>query len=297
MDVRDYEYIIAIAEHGNITRAASQLFITQPALTKFLQRTEKNLGLKLFFRNGNQLLLTDAGKRYVETGRTIVQLVRQLSGHLDQERATNKSRIRFGFSMGRSYDFMTNILPAFYERYPNIQVGAAENTSRNQMISLMNNDIDIALVTNVERLPEFIYLPVGTQWLSIAVPEDSPLLSEAREMDGYPFPVITKAHLENAPFVALAPETNSGYLVRELCKKYSIHPNVVLEFNNVRSIIEALEYGYGVSMFMSIPCSKRIRYLSLEGVEQTEQTASLVYRADKKLTAHMKYLIELFTQR
>ena len=43
MDVRDYEYIVAIADQGSITRAAEQLFITQPALTKFLQRIEKEL--------------------------------------------------------------------------------------------------------------------------------------------------------------------------------------------------------------------------------------------------------------
>ena len=65
MNVRDYEYIIAIAEQGSITRAATQLFITQPALTKFLKRTEDSLGLKLFNRNGNQFLLTEAGRRYV----------------------------------------------------------------------------------------------------------------------------------------------------------------------------------------------------------------------------------------
>lgn len=297
MDVRDYEYIIAIAEHGNITRAASQLFITQPALTKFLQRTEKTLGMKLFFRSGNQLILTDAGKRYVETGRAIVHLDRQLSEHLNQELTANRSRIRFGFSMGRSYDIMNRILPAFYERYPDIYVSLSEDTSRHQMELLMKNDIDMAMVTNVEHLPEYVYLPVETQWLSVVVPVDSPLLAEAKEMDGYPFPVIAKECLENIPFVALSPKTNSGYLVKELCRKHGIRPRVALELNNVRSIIDAVECGYGISMFMSIPHGeKRIRYLSIEGIEQTEQTASLIYRSDKKLTAYMKYFIELFKQ-
>ena len=65
MDIRDYEYIVTIAEQKSITRAAAQLFITQSALTKFLQRTERSLGVALFLKKGNQFLLTEAGQKYV----------------------------------------------------------------------------------------------------------------------------------------------------------------------------------------------------------------------------------------
>ena len=54
MDIRDYEYIVAIAEKGGISKAADHLFITQSALTKFLQRTEQKLGMELFVRKGKQ---------------------------------------------------------------------------------------------------------------------------------------------------------------------------------------------------------------------------------------------------
>ncbi len=68
MDVRDYEYIVAIAEQGSITRAAAHLFITQSALTKFLQRTKRDLGLALFVRDGSRFRLTEAGRQYMEAG-------------------------------------------------------------------------------------------------------------------------------------------------------------------------------------------------------------------------------------
>lgn len=90
MDIRSYEYIIAIAEQGNITRAAAQLFITQSALSRFLQRTEHELGLSLFFRKGNQYFLTEAGRQYVDTGRKIIHLDRSLSDHLAKELAHQK---------------------------------------------------------------------------------------------------------------------------------------------------------------------------------------------------------------
>ena len=97
MDIRDYEYIVTIAEQKSITRAAAQLFITQSALTKFLQRTERSLGVALFLKKGNQFLLTEAGQKYVETGRVIMQLDRQLSNQLESEAAIQRHRIRLGY--------------------------------------------------------------------------------------------------------------------------------------------------------------------------------------------------------
>ncbi len=120
MDVRDYEYIVAIAEHGSISRAAAQLFITQSALTRFLQRTEKQTGVPLFHRRGNQFLLTEAGQQYVETGRIIMHLDRQLADKLAEEKRLHKSLIRISYSMGRSDWLMDHIFPRFFERFPDI---------------------------------------------------------------------------------------------------------------------------------------------------------------------------------
>ena len=296
MDIRDYEYIVTIAEQGSITRAAAQLFITQPALTKFLQRIEGTLGLKLFARSGNQLLLTEAGRRYVETGRKIVQMDRELSEHLRQELTAQKSRIRLGFSMGRTQDILDNVLPEFYKRYPKMQISTYGDTSRRQMDALQKDDLDFVMVTNVEQLPGYTYLPVDKSYLALAVQEDSPLISQSQELSGYPFPVVSKDVLKGLPFVALTPTTNSGHIFRELCRKYDIQPHVILEVNNVQNIIDAVEYGYGAAMFMSIPLGNRkVRYLSVKEVEVTLQTTNLVYRTDKTLTPAMKYLIGLLT--
>lgn len=190
------------------------------------------------------------------------------------------------------------ILPQFYDRYPDTRLCLHTDTGRKQMQELQRNDLDLALITNAEHLPGYVYLPVGRSWLAVVVREDSLLLSRAREMEGYPFPVIRKDELSGQPFVALTTVTNSGYIAHELCRKHGIKPNVVMEVNNVRSCMDAVECGYGCAMFMSIPLgSRRLRYLSLEDVEVTEQTCSLVYQADKKLTGAMRYLIQVITGR
>ena len=160
MDVRDYEYIVAIADQGSITRAAEQLFITQPALTKFLQRIEKELGLSLFVRKGKQFILTEAGQKYVEVGHEILRLDRKLTEQLKQDGITQKKRIRLGFSMGRLYELMESVLPQFHSVYPDIQIIAMETSSRKQFEALQRKELDIAIVTNVEQRVGYTYLPV-----------------------------------------------------------------------------------------------------------------------------------------
>ena len=294
MDVRDYEYIVAIADQGSITRAAEQLFITQPALTKFLQRIEKEVGLALFVRKGKQFILTEAGQKYVEVGHEILRLDRKLTEQLIQDGISQKKRIRLGFSMGRFYDMMESVLPQFYKAYPDIQVIVSETTSRKQFESLQRKELDIGILTNVEQRMGYTYLPVEKSYLALAVPEGDPLLSLAEPLEGYPFPVVGREALVGRRFIMLQANTNSGHLTRELFRRYDIRPNTVLELSDVRSVIDTVANGGGLSMFMSVAAgNQKVRYLSVKDVDVISQMVYLAYRTDLALTEPMEYLISL----
>ncbi len=296
MDIRDYEYIVAIAEQGCITRAAAQLFITQSALTKFLQRMEKSLGIALFVKKGNQFLLTEAGRQYVETGRQIMQLDRKLESALAREVTVQKKRIRFGYGMGRSSYMLEQILPRFYEQYPDTCVYASADTSRHHMADLEHDRLDLALLTNVEKNPGYQYLPVERSRLALAVPEDSLLPAKAQKVEGYPYPVIDREELKGLRFVSLPTTTNSGNLMRDWMHRYGVNPDIVLEISDVRSLIDAVECGLGAAMFLSVPVgTRRIRYLSIRDTDAVEQMTALVFKAGKNLSPAMNYLISLIT--
>ena len=294
MDVRDYEYIVTIADQGSITRAADQLFITQPALTKFLQRIEKELGLSLFSRQGKQLVLTEAGHKYVEVGRSILKLDRKLTQELHRDARNRRNHIRLGFSMGRSQEMLGRVLPEFRRAYPDVKVTVMADTSRRQFAALKQNELDVALITNVEHLPEYTYIPVEQSYMALAVPADSPLLTLAEPEEGYPFPVIGGEYLTDLPFISLRSATNSGYLTRELLQKHDIRPNNILELSDVRSVLDTVEQGLGIAMFMSVPTgTARVRYLSVRDMDVISQTVHLVHRTDMSLSEPMRGLMSL----
>ena len=74
MDIREIRYIIEIANTRNMTKAAANLFITQPALSKMLKKVELELGMPLFYREGNVMSPTEAGTLLVEHGTGISQI-------------------------------------------------------------------------------------------------------------------------------------------------------------------------------------------------------------------------------
>ena len=286
MDIRDYEYIVTIAEQKSITRAAAQLFITQSALTKFLQRTERSLGVALFLKKGNQFLLTEAGQKYVETGRVIMQLDRQLSNQLESEAAIQRHRIRLGYGMGRSNQLIEEIFPKFFKKYPDVQVSTKAETSRRQMMELQNGTLDMAIVTNVEKIPGYTYLPIEVSRLVLVIAQDSDILKEARVQ-----------RREGVSVVTMPVTTNSGNLARELFKSWGVETNIVLEVSDIRSLLDAVENEIGVAVCMNVPLGKhKLQYLNLEEVEPIEQVTTLVYRSDKALNEAMRYFIQLLTE-
>ena len=78
MDFRDYTYVQMIAQYKTFSRAADALYISQPSLSKFLQKLEEELGTPLFKRVNKQMYPTYAGERFLETGQSIFALQNRL---------------------------------------------------------------------------------------------------------------------------------------------------------------------------------------------------------------------------
>lgn len=296
MDVRDYEYIVAIADQGNISRAAASLFITQPALTKFLQRTESQLGVSLFVRRGNQFLPTKAGQLYIQTGRDILRMDRKLTEDLSRELAQQKQQIRFGYTMGRTDEIMENVLPKFFAQYPEIQIHTHADTSRNLLKALGSGEIDLAVVTSSDRQPGFQYIPMEPAKFSLAVRKDDPLTELAAPYEGCHYPAISTELLKKRRIVITSGHTNSGRISRRLLAKFGLEGNIGLEVSDVLTGMTAVENGLGVGLFISAPLGSRpLTFLSLQDAEAPEQTVVLAYRNDWEPTISAKYLIRLLT--
>lgn len=83
MDLREQEYVVALAKHQSITRAAEELYISQPTLSIFLNRLEERMGVPLFDRVGKRLVPTCAGELYVRSAREMLAIQNEFRGELN----------------------------------------------------------------------------------------------------------------------------------------------------------------------------------------------------------------------
>lgn len=98
LQIQDFEYLLAVAEHANIGRASQALGISQPALTKAVHRIEADAGLQLFTRNAKGVLLTEAGNSFVHRGRKIWLEYEDAMREMQQMRTGQLGQLRVGFS-------------------------------------------------------------------------------------------------------------------------------------------------------------------------------------------------------
>ena len=296
-NVRDFEYIAEIARYGSISRAAEALYLSQPTLTKFLQRVEREAGQPLFHRVGKRFVLTPAGEVYVARAKSILQLEHQLEQELADLAAMRSGSIRLGTTAGRSSYIARQVAPLFRQEFPGVRLLLHISHTERLMKMMQNNELDMALANCDQDFPALSADPIGEDEMVLVVSANSPLVDKARRKEGFRFPVIGVEHWREEPFVLSASISHSYSLAMNYFRELGITPNVVMEMQDLRAVMDAVEMGVGVSMFVSVPyrSGRALRYLSLGRRDAPKQTVSVITRqgtyyneAQRRLMALLK---------
>jgi len=148
---KEFEYVIAISNIGNISNAAKSLNISQPALSKYLQKIESDIGTKLFQRVGNKHILTYAGECYVDNVRNILDIENKMLNTINDIAKMDKGRIRIGIPSIRSSYVILSVIPIFKKHYPTIDLALYESKSDELETKLENCELDIIAVNTLSK--------------------------------------------------------------------------------------------------------------------------------------------------
>ena len=122
MDLKEQRYVCTLAKYQNITKAAKELYITQPALSIYINNLEKQLNTPLFERVGKQFVLTYAGERYVAKASEMLRLEQEFSEELKDITGNYTGRIRIGIQTRRSAWFLPPVIAAYEKEFPKVDV-------------------------------------------------------------------------------------------------------------------------------------------------------------------------------
>ncbi|MBU0473589.1 MAG: LysR family transcriptional regulator [Bacteroidetes bacterium] len=157
MDYRD-EVFLSVAENLSFSKAAKDLFISQPAVTKHIKELESRLNIAIFERKGNKIYLTKAGELTYEHLKKIKKQYRELEYELGRLNDTFKGTLRIGASSTISQYLIPSVIAKFHKRYPEIKFYLFNGNSFEMEQKLLKNEIDLALVENESSQSNIKYI-------------------------------------------------------------------------------------------------------------------------------------------
>lgn len=152
-------YLTTIAEEQSITRAATRLFISQPALTAFLSRTEEELGTRLFDRTSTPIRITEAGAYYLSELEKICVMQDRLHQELADFSADDQElRLNVGIGRNRGSIWLSSVMPELYRLYPDMLLTIFEDRDTNMLDKVLNGVLDVAIVETYAYHSDLHYL-------------------------------------------------------------------------------------------------------------------------------------------
>lgn len=245
MDFKDLSYVLAIAKHQNITKAADSLYVTQPTLTKFLQNLEKELGQKLFRKLGHRFVLTYAGERYVARATEILNLKKGLDQEMSDIIRDNHGSLKIAFPTMRGTYMLPCTLPVFHSRYPNVNLDILEEHSSRLEGMLLSGEADLAFFNLPVRSPDIDYEIISHEEVLLITADNHPLAGHGICQKGCKYPWIDLKLFAEESFIMQIPGQRTRQTVDQLFKEYGLVPHIKLQTGNIPAEVMLAAKGYG----------------------------------------------------
>lgn len=247
MEIKDFEYIRAILEFENLTKAAESLYITQPSLSMYLKNMEERLGFQVFQVIGKKFSLTLLGEEYLAAGLSILEIKDNFQSKLETMLEQRYGKIRLAIPLLRSSYLLPEILPKFNTLYPNVQIELSEDASVVLEKKIQDGRADIIIMNKPDRFLNMDYEIVRREKILLAVPRSFLTADLLPEKSQPKYPYFDLRQLKDERFILHFPNQRTGQMAEKIFRYYQIKPKNVFYTKNIETALNLTVAGYGVS--------------------------------------------------
>jgi LysR family hydrogen peroxide-inducible transcriptional activator len=268
LDFQALEQFITLARTKNFTRAAEELHLSQPALSRAIQRLEDEVGQPLFDRRPREVVLTKPGELLVSRAKKILDLVEDTFTELAE--SGEHGQIRLGAIPTIAPYFLPKLLSTFAEKFPRISVTVQEDTTNLLIRRCADGELDLAIVALPIHAKAIQIEPLFSEELLFVVPRGHPLATTKdltlKAVKDYPFVMLNEAHClsEN---------------ITSFCQRQSVHPISIERTSQLTTVQELVSLDHGVSiipdMARQIDLSEGRVYRSFSGAKPCRTIAMM----------------------
>ena len=251
MYLKDQTYMNTLASCGSFTAAASQLGISQPALSKWLTNLESELGVTLVIRHKKGIVLTEAGQIYLDGCQAAISATKETLEKISRLHQTeHSSDIILGASPIRGADCFASIYAPFKKHFPDVPLMFSSGTASElrNMVSL--GKVSLAIIgADSTDAAEIEYMKFMDEELLFMVPRESRLGYTAESSDTIPF--IDMSSIGDFPLLLTRDGTSHTAVTSEIYEKYGLTGNIVFRNDILPLLYKLVKTGIGAAFIPS----------------------------------------------
>lgn len=280
MKLSQMEYFLSVAEHLNFTAAARSLYVSQPALSKQIAMLEEELGIKLFYRNSREVLLTDAGEQFKKDLLRIHKEIVAAKERAIQIGKNNEKTIRIGCFDGKiCNDFLADVYQRIHAIEPEMQIQLLQGGFAENRRALDRNEIDLLITLGKdiakEDVPEYRVCDIAKRKGEIVFAKNSELGKKTR---------LTIKDFETTPLLMVekgeAPALYENTL-KDL-ERNQIYPTKIIELKNSLTLFTHLQLGSGYAIMADAVGKEHSSLQTYELKNSMETTVIAVWKPDSQ---------------
>lgn len=303
------KYVYEVYKERSFTKAAQNLYISQPSLSARIKKIEEIIGEPLFDRSTTPLQLTEVGKVYIEAAEEITQIEQRVENYINDLAGLKTGNLAVGASTLFAAYVVPSLITQFNQKFPDVHIQLIEGNTAELEEMLGSNALDFvidnyhydSILYNKELYcEENILLAVPKHF---AVNEELGMYQlsykniKNKNYLNQKYPAVPLGRFADLPFIMLTQGNDTRTRGDRLCRNVGFKPNIVLEFNQQSTAYMASSTQLGATFISDIlvsqlPTFENVVYYKLDG-EEAKRKVFFYYKTHKYKTRVMEEFVRM----
>ena len=303
------KYVYEVYKERSFTKAAQNLYISQPSLSARIKKIEEFIGEPLFDRSTTPLQLTEVGKVYIEAAEEITQIEQRVENYINDLAGLKTGNLAVGASTLFAAYVVPSLITQFNQKFPDVHIQLIEGNTAELEEMLGSNALDFvidnyhydSILYNKELYcEENILLAVPKHF---AVNEELGMYQlsykniKNKNYLNQKYPAVPLGRFADLPFIMLTQGNDTRTRGDRLCRNVGFKPNIVLEFNQQSTAYMASSTQLGATFISDIlvsqlPTFENLVYYKLDG-EEAKRKVFFYYKTHKYKTRVMEEFVRM----
>lgn len=239
MEIRGLRYFVEVVQQNNFSRAADKLCVTQPAISRSIQKLEQELEYTLLIRETDGVKMTDEGEILFNHARQILEQFDRMNDALKNRSDPLSGVLKVGLPPVIASTYFADIIMEFSQKFPQVELQIIELSSNHMMDAMLRGDVETAAIMSPFDEQQFNLYRFATDRLMLLVNDKHPLASKN---------IVKFAEILNEPFIFFQDSYHINELVTSACGIHGKKPMIAGRSGHLDLVMAMVRAGVGVTL-------------------------------------------------